>query len=400
MASGSAVIVVVDRWGAGFLGSYGNTWLETPALNRFASRSLLCETVLADSPSLPDMYRSYWTGRHAAAPVENTSLVADLTAQGLVTVLVTDEPEVADHPLASSFQSIVRVQSPAAEQCAEEAAETGIARVMETAAETLAGLSQPYLLWIHSRGMKGPWDAPLAYREQFRDEEDPIAGDFTAPPDQHTETSIDPDELLKLMHAYAGQVALLDQQLGALLETLHSAGDDQFLAVTSPRGFPLGEHGRIGPCDEALYGELLQVPLMVQFPQRQGGLARTQEILQPADLGQAIAAHFGVPRGFSALAGIAKCQQHPPRETAVAFGKQQRAIRTPAWFLRESRSDTLRYELFAKPDDRWEVNEVSSRCGAEVEQLVAQLDHFEAAAQASTLAETAPLPDILRQVWR
>ena len=32
-------------------------------------------------------------------------------------------------------------------------------------------------------------------------------------------------------------------------------------AVTSPRGFPLGEHRRIGECDQALYGELLHVPV-------------------------------------------------------------------------------------------------------------------------------------------
>jgi arylsulfatase A-like enzyme len=67
MSLRSAVVIVVDRLGAGFLGPYGNTWLDTPAVNSLASRSLLVETVIADSPVLADACGSYWTGRHALA---------------------------------------------------------------------------------------------------------------------------------------------------------------------------------------------------------------------------------------------------------------------------------------------------------------------------------------------
>jgi len=430
MSLRSAVVVVVDRLGAGFLGPYGNTWLETPALNSLASQSLLVETVLADSPHLADIYRSYWTGRHSLAGGDAAwtasgvvsgqgflqseqssarndshplSLATALTQRNIATVLVTDEPQVAEHPLAAAFEQIVRVPSATVIRCADDPSDTGMARLFAAAAEALAGLNQSYLLWIHCRGMEGAWDAPLSYREQFRDEEDPRPGDFAAPPQIRIDQSFDPDELLKLQHAYAGQVSLLDEQLAAVFETLQQRLEEELLlAATSPRGYPLGEHGRVGSCDHALYAELLQVPLLVRFPHQQGALVRSAEILQPADLGMAVAEHFGLPLEVpSALYQFVRHEDHPPREVAVAAGDNERAIRTPAWFLRESHgSDQRRLELFAKPDDRWEVNDVSSRCQHELELLVAALDRFQGSLRQPAIAPLAPLPEILRDTWR
>ncbi|MEO2022879.1 MAG: hypothetical protein ABGX05_13745, partial [Pirellulaceae bacterium] len=60
-----AIIIVVDRLGSGFLGPYGNTWVDTPAINRFASQSILWEHFLSDSPLLSSIYQSYWSGKHA-----------------------------------------------------------------------------------------------------------------------------------------------------------------------------------------------------------------------------------------------------------------------------------------------------------------------------------------------
>jgi sulfatase-like protein len=430
MSLRSAVVIVVDRLGAGFLGPYGNTWLDTPAFNALACQSLLVETMLADSPHLADIYRSYWTGSHALAightawtgsgvvsgdqsrQIEESSarndsrpvsLAAALGSRDIATVLVTDEPQVAEHPLAADFAKIVRVPAPAVDRCAEQPADTQFARLLDAAAETASGLAEPYLLWIHGRGMQGAWDAPLEYREQFRDEEDPRPGDFTTPPQMRIDRNFDPDELLKLQHAYAGQVSLLDQQLSAIFDVLQARREEELLlAVTSPRGYPLGEHGRIGPCDEVLYAELLQVPLLVRFPHQQGALARSLEILQPGDLEAAVAEHFSLPRKVpSILFQIARNEDHPPREVAVAVSGNQRAIRTPAWYLRDCPNGEQRQcELFAKPDDRWEVNEVSSRCQHEVELLAAALDQFQSALRQGSLTELAPLPEILRDTWR
>src|SRR5687767_11396436 len=103
----SAIVLVADRLGAGYLGPYGNTWLPTPTFNALAAESLLVEFALADSPDLAAVYRSYWSGRHALdardAADEGSSLGEQLSAAGIAATLLTDELRLITHPLASGF---------------------------------------------------------------------------------------------------------------------------------------------------------------------------------------------------------------------------------------------------------------------------------------------------------
>src|SRR5207237_6073788 len=90
----SAIVIVVDRLGAGFLGPHGNTWLETPEFNRLASQSFMCEQAVVDSPRLDVVYRSCWRGLHAMCREESSmlpSLPALLAVEGVATTLLTDE---------------------------------------------------------------------------------------------------------------------------------------------------------------------------------------------------------------------------------------------------------------------------------------------------------------------
>ena len=407
----SAIILVVDRLGAGFLGPYGNTWVETQHCNRLASQSLLCEFAMSDSPSLETVYRSYWTGLHAmSSEAVDVSLPQLAAKAGLRTILLTDEPLVANHPLADGFTARILLPQTETATPAAEVEETAIARLTQGAMELLSKQTAPYLLWIHSRGMSGAWDAPLEYRNLFRDEEDPQPGEFTAPPLIRAQKSFDPDELLRYVHAYAGQVTVFDLCLGALLDALneHPAAADTLLALTSPRGYPLGEHGQVGPVEDNLYGEVLSVPLLLRMPQREGALLRTQQLVQPHDLFELLRALI-VPRDSAALGSvllsIAQNREHPSREVACAIGKGERAIRTPAWFLREVESNSQRegaalHELFAKPDDRWEVNEVASRAPEAAESLIALLNAFEQVAREGELADLPPLAESLCDQWR
>lgn len=81
------------------------------------------------------------------------------------------------------------------------------------------------------------------------------------------------------------------------------------------------------------------------------------------------------------------------RQCIVSTLGASRSIRTPAWFLRQS--DTEAPELFAKPDDHWEVNEVAARGGEVVEELIAARQAYESLAAAGRLAELPPLQESL-----
>jgi arylsulfatase A-like enzyme len=397
------IVLVVDGWGAPWLGPYGNTWVETSALNRLAADSFLCEHAITDTPSLAAVYRSYWRGVHAMCPdpiaTRYAPLASVLEEAGVTTVLVTDEPQVATHPLATSFGECRSVDESEVTSPADDLHETRLAQLFATATARLAELCEPYLLWIHSQGMLAPWDAPLCYRHQFAAAEDPIPPDFFEVPCRMLPADYDPDELLGIAQAYAGQIAVLDACVGGLLASLSEdpLGTDVACLVTSPRGFPVGEHLRIGFWDNALYGEITQVPWIMRLPDPLATAARTQALVQPADLYPTLLDWYRVSAepsaGGHSLLPIIRGDRDRVRDRACVVTDGEQGIRTKAWYLRRAEQN----HLFAKPDDRWEVNEVSDRCGDVPQLLTDALEHFARAAQSGDLDGLDPLPDVLEE---
>ena len=212
MTQRSAVVVVVDRLGAGWLGPYGNTWIETPGFNRLASQSLLFETALSDNAELSSYYRSVWTGQHACANSCDgpNSLDALLASTAVETHLLTDCQQLAGFPFVSEFDRLTEVPLMAVDSNAETMGDTQLARLFATAADAVLDSQEPFCLWVHATGLNGPWDAPLELREQFAEDDDPSAPGFVEVPERRLDQGFDPDWLLGIQHACAGQVVLLD----------------------------------------------------------------------------------------------------------------------------------------------------------------------------------------------
>ena len=250
---------------------YGNSWIETPALDRLASQSVVFDQALIDSPQLERLYRSYWQGWHAMCPPPPESrptLAALLRQSGVTTALLTDEPQVARHPLAVDFDEVVEIDPPWQPQSAGEIHETHFAQCFVEIIDWLEAARGPFLLWCHLGGLGTTWDAPLRFRRAYREQGDPPPPAAADVPDRMLPADYDPDELLGYTQSYAGQVTMLDTCLGAMFEFLDGlpVGEETLLTLISARGFPLGEHRRVGPCDDALFGELVHVPWMVRLP--------------------------------------------------------------------------------------------------------------------------------------
>jgi arylsulfatase A-like enzyme len=250
--------------------------------------------------------------------------------------------------------------------------------------------------------MSGPWDAPLALRNRFAEEDDPRPPTFVAPPDYWLPDELDADEVLGVKHAYAGQMAALDQCLAALVEQFDEsplAAHTQ-LTLLSARGFPLGEHRRIGPCDEALYNETTQLAWLMRFPDGRGKLARSQALVQPHDLPGTLADWLDLDRAALAsgratsLLGIVDGQVESLRDHVLLVSQHDRAIRTPGWLLRQPLAGAA--ELYAKPGDRWEVNEVASLLPEIVAGLEAALARFDETGRTDQLPPLAePLVSVV-----
>jgi arylsulfatase A-like enzyme len=397
----NAICLVLDRLHAGYVGAYGNSWIETPALDRLASRSLVFERALVDSPQLERLYRSYWQGRHALCPAaedSQPSLAALLREAGVSTALMTDDLQIGRHPLAVDFDELIEIDPPWQPQNAGDIEQTHFARCFVQMIEWLEAAREPFLLWCHFGGLGTTWDAPLRFRESYCEEGDPPPPVSADVPERMLPVDHDPDERLAVSQSYAGQVTLLDTCLGAMLEFLdgQSASQETLLSLVSARGFPLGEHRRVGACDDALYGELVAVPWMLRFPDAAAAAVRSQALVEPSDLWATLLDWWrveGVPAAPTArsLLPIVRQDAEVLRDRLCTASAAERAIRTPAWHLRAGDEP----ELFAKPDDRWEVNDVASRCPEVVEGLQEALRQYEQALSAGAVSELPPLGDVL-----
>lgn len=395
----NAIVVVIDRLSAAFLGPYGNTWLDTPEFNRLATESTVFDFPLTDSIELAQTYRSYWRGLHSLSTDwgDTPNVIEALQRQGVYTQLVTDEPQVGNHELATMFSERVVLESGERSEPCDDVAQTQLAQLFAAATEAVESLTPPFLLWIHARGMEGPWDAPYALRLQYAEEGDPEPPDLVTPPRLELEPGYDPDELLGLVRAYAGQIAALDVCCGAFQHALNRADlKPSTLSIwTSPRGYPLGEHLSVGQSPRGLFGEVLHVPMFVRMPPHSGG-TRSHAFVQPADLAATLLDWWQLPwttlRCAQSLARYVERPEIAGCPVAVAASGERITVRTPAWLGAFAPPDPPR--LYAKPDDRFEMNEVSARGRDVVEQLTKWVASYREAAE-SGFASFPLLPDLL-----
>jgi arylsulfatase A-like enzyme len=395
MPAPNVLVVAVDGLRASAMGAYGNTSWQTPALDRFATESYLFDWCYAPSPELTDIYGALWESRHPArkssATMAETGARLPITlpqvfaGHGYETTLVTDEPELMALAVTGDFHHKVTVD--------ETHATSAVQQLFTLAGEFVrqplkSSIAKPRLLWLHSRGNYGPWDAPLELQQSLLDEGDPPPIEPASPPDFFIEPTSDPDVAFRYACAYAAQIMALDAEWEQLLEAVKSsAGDEWLVVLIGVRGYPLGEHRRVGGIDTRLYAEQLHVPLLTRFPDDWGRLSRRSELTTHLDLlptlldsiGELDAASGNQFDGLNLRQLSTKSRPASWRDALIATSTAgDRSIRTVTWSYREARvSDDMRDasshrgELFVRPDDRWEANDVAKLCPEVVDELSA-----------------------------
>jgi arylsulfatase A-like enzyme len=290
---------------------------------------------------------------------------------------------------------------------AESVEQTQLAQFFAAATQLIERPSEPFFLWLHNRGLGMVWDSPYEFRRQYADEDESEPPRLIEPPCRFLTEEDDPDELWGLAQAYAGQVTLLDDCLGGFWEMLEAeqlVGDTALVALGA-RGFPLGRNRRLGIVDQALYGELVQMPFLIRLPDGLGAMGRSQSLVQPCDLAPTLLdlsglGHDRVAEGRS-LVPVMRDDAPSLRDRICLAGDDgERALRTPAWYLRlpgprTPADETPPPELYGKPDDRWEVNDVAQRCP---EVVAAMQAAYEASARVladGKGAELAALEELL-----
>jgi hypothetical protein len=125
---------------------------------------------------------------------------------------------------------------------------------------------------------------------------------------------------------------------------------------------------------------LMQIPWILRFPDGLGAQDRSSALVQQQDLPATLLAwwQLGAVRplaGSHDLTPLLADQSTFVRDRVyVSPGPTEHVLRTPAWFLRATGpASSPNLELFAKPSDRWDVNQVADRAADIAEQMAAAL---------------------------
>jgi hypothetical protein len=406
-----AVVVIVEGLGAAMLGPYGSATSTTPAINRLAARSLVLDQCFVDSFEPAIQLRSLWTGMHASCShASNWTLWRWLAEQNVPAQLITDSEEAANVAQQYGCEEVTLVDVDPGEEPALAAEDCNLMHVFAAAIDVLADPETDGLVWIHAKGLRHDWDAPLELRLGMTDPEDPEPPAEVGIPDICVDVATDPDLIVGWGQVAAAQVAVLDEAIDALQQTLAARIDNEEWAwlLSSTGGIPLGEHGCIGRALHEGYAEEIAVPAIVRPSEMPPIGTRRAELCQLPDLPITLLAAMGfkdLPN--DALWGRCMWQAGPPRASTqwpadftLAWLEHGESlwIRTPAWSLVKTAAGGLR--LFVKPDDRWEVSDIAGRRDDIVDQLQALLPDVRVATDQSNRSALPVLESMLTSLHR
>jgi arylsulfatase A-like enzyme len=496
----NVVVVACNALHLGFLGPYGNGWIETPNLDRLAAEGVVFDFHFPENLTTLPTRRSWWTGRYTfpdpdlgwtALQTDEAILPDILWNNGVRTALISDVPYLREPSLGFNrgFDDVVwirgsgydpmipegdpRLPGPvsladepglrlpiddpdpdpevidiwtrrweqylrnrAVLRFHEDEAQTGVARAVTAAIDWLDRQDarrpdEPFLLWLDLFAPHGPWDPPQPYRDQYATAEPDEfelgeEGDLVEEPDIEAALDdlaevpvlidippgavgdvLDEAELLRLRRTYAGCVTLLDRWLGELYQALERSGrlEDTLIVFTADQGEPLGEHGLVRRFRPWLYEELIHTPLIVRLPGGEAGGSRHRALVQTVDLMPTILSALGVaaPDNLHGhdLLPLMRGEQTKVRDFAcLGMDVAEFALRTHHWHLIlpiEIDPDEPRaVELYRKPEDRWDQNDVASQHADVAEHLELALRRFAAAVKSGDVNDLPALREVAR----
>lgn len=389
------LILCIDRLGTRFLGPYGGTWMPTPAFDRLACESLTCDFAFAEGDTLQAAYRGFWLNLHGSSRADSMtqSIARDAHEADRQTILITDEQELLNLAGAADFhEQILLADRSSNGSPSESIEETWFGHFTHELVELTQSATSSTFLWAHFGGLGRRWDSPLENRETLRDEDDPAPWLETTPPSLRLTNSDDPDAALPYVLAYAAELTTIDHFLALLLDSLPPNWD---FVLLSPRGFPLGEHGFVGSESAAPYEELLHTPFLVRRSDGAGKLARRQGFTVPADLHATIASLWNSNKIGWGIDLFCGGDFERGRDRVLHCCQKGSGIRTNAWHWVAPEVDARPGQLFAKPDDRFEINDVAQRVREVPETMQSVLEDMQFAVSERIPFAHPPLPEIL-----
>ncbi len=372
------IVIAAHGCPVGSLGAYGNEFIVTTHLDRLAAEGIAYDQHFSECPEMPGARAIWWNPEKLAAFPQR--------------ILIRATRPENDAP-AEAFIS-----------CRDARTSEELLRILP---EVLNALAEDALLWIDCDHLLPPWNIPAnlfsLYVEDLIEEEEPKVEveDEDDEDEDEVEDEGDEDEEIddeepeetpaaeaiepwsdpptgwfdrndipswELLHrSFAAALTTFDAELGRLFDLFRERGLDRTAtwAFTGSFGYPLGEHGLLGPHRAWLYEELVHVPMIVRLPGGVEAGLRIPGFTQHADFWEMLSPSF-VPRRECAISQWAKGES-----AEAAIRTEAKALLLP---LRVPEEDEPRPpELYEKPGDRWEANNVQPRQVETADELEAGL---------------------------
>lgn len=412
----NVIVIVADSFRKDHVGCYGNDWVETPNLDRFATESCLVDGAYADSLYTAPCRTSMMLGRinfpfRPWQPFERDDLpVAEwLWDKGFTSALVTDvyhlhkpgynygrgfdervfirgqeydpwilpsqvdeaqidalyeqhfkpsEVSEKNERFAEMFRQYLRNIS-----VRETEEDYSCAQVCLRAIDWLEAHQgrDNLFLWVDLFDPHEPWDPPLELKEQYNPGYEGM--EIIDPVPSQVEGYLTPEEMQNVRALYAGEITFVDRWIGRLLDAARQLGyfDDSMIVFTSDHGEPLDDHGIVRKHRTWMYEELAAVPLILHLPGQAAG-ERREALVRLSDIAPTICDAAGVEampniHGTSLLP-LVRGEVERVRETAITGSfNGGRAIRDERWSLLmpgASEEDEL-YDRQADPAEQQNV---------------------------------------------
>ena len=167
--------------------------------------------------------------------------------------------------------------------------------------------AQPLFLWVSFSNPHFPFDPPAPYDTMYDPDEVPgpawREGEMDdKPPQRQLQQERGYDqysdaELRRVIAHYYGNVTLVDDQVGDLLEILDRKGltDDTLIAFTSDHGDHLGDHRLLHKSGITFYDVSVRVPYLIRYP----------AAFPPGVVCEALVESIDLPATFLDVAGVA-----------------------------------------------------------------------------------------------
>jgi len=370
-------ILVVSPCGfhLGYVGCYGNAWVETPTLDALAAEGVIFDNHYSDCPNFEGAWRAWRTGHfnfHQSdvppvfLPPGSTDMLSVLQSQRIPAWWVTDLPAAHQPDIRPNSELITLVQG-------KGLLGTQGNKVIDIVNKLEA--SDHRLIWVQPNFLIPPWSLDESTSEYFSRDCDQESDDQIEPLLNPKLGLLDADDELtfvRLQRTYAAAVTRFDRELAEIFNQLRRCNlfDSLMIMVTTDQGFPLGEHGLIGGSLPWLHEELVHIPLIIRLPDGEAAGLRIAALTHPVDLMPTVIEAFGLAaqntHGSSVLPLI-KGQRERIRDYACSGlksgGAVEWSLRTRDWaFLLPDvvgeNNPPRERQLYVKHDDRWEVNNV------------------------------------------